>query len=331
MFAIATTDLSWFEHVRSGHMGRTVNFWTPTPWGVKGLHTGDRLYFMLKAPIRKVAGFGSFTRYVDMTASEAWAAYGLGNGVDSLLGLVRKIESFAEKRSKGYVSTENPLIGCIELSDVVTLDDADFITPDQVGLSFPNQVVKLKYFSGVDPIAAHLGITEGLIARFVLIQGEPSRKPTLRKDRKHQSAFRQEILANYDHRCCITSERVVELLEAAHIQPYIDERSNHPQNGLCLRVDLHRLFDEGLISLTSRNTVAVSDHLAGTSYAGLEGAPVSPPVDVLMKPSPEALGFHRTSVFRSKIVVLAKPEGRAEWQPPALLPSASSPSPLGRG
>ena len=60
----------------------------------------------------------------------------------------------------------------------------------------------------------------------------------------------------------------MELLEAAHIQPYIDERSNHPQNGLCLRVDLHRLFDEGLISVTSRNTVAVSDHLAGTSMAG---------------------------------------------------------------
>jgi putative restriction endonuclease len=318
MFAIATTDLSWFEHVRSGHMGPAVNFWTPTPWGVKGLQPGDRLYFMLKAPIRKVAGFGSFIRYTDMTASEAWAAYGLGNGVDSLLGLVRKIESFAEKRSKGYVSTENPIIGCIELSDVVALDDADFITPDQIGLSFPNQVVKLKYFSGVDPIAAHVSLSEKSVARFVLIQGEPSRKPTLRKDRKHQSAFRQEILANYAHRCCITSERVVELLEAAHIQPYIDERSNHSQNGLCLRVDLHRLFDEGLISVTSRNTVAVSDHLAGTSYAGLEGATVSLPVDVLVKPSPEALGFHRTSVFRSRMVVRSKPQARTERQPTTL-------------
>jgi hypothetical protein len=181
-----------------------------------------------------------------------------------------------------------------------------------------NQVVKLKYFSGVDPIAAHVSLSEKSVARFALIQGEPSRKPTLRKDRKHQSAFRQEILANYAHRCCITSERVVELLEAAHIQPYIDERSNHPQNGLCLRVDLHRLFDEGLISVTSRNTVAVSDHLAGTSYAGLEGATVSLPVDVLVKPSPEALGFHRTSVFRSRMVVRSKPQARTERQPTTL-------------
>jgi hypothetical protein len=73
--------------------------------------------------------------------------------------------------------------------------------------------------------------------------------------------------------------------------------------------------------------VAVSDHLVGTSYAGLEGAPVSLPVDVLMKPSPEALGFHRTSVFRSKTVVMSKPQARAVWQPATLSPSASSPSP----
>lgn len=83
MFAIAPTDLDWFERMRSGPVGRVVNFWTPTPWGVRGLHTGDRLYFMLKAPIRKIGGYGTFTRYVDMSASTAWQTYGLGNGVDS--------------------------------------------------------------------------------------------------------------------------------------------------------------------------------------------------------------------------------------------------------
>src|SRR5258708_30247438 len=49
------------------------------------------------------------------------------------------------------------------------------------------------------------------------------------------------------------SEAVVELLEAAHIQPYVDERSNHPQNGLCLRVDLHRLFDEGQVDTQAQS------------------------------------------------------------------------------
>ena len=65
MFAIAPTDLDWFERIRTGPIGKTVNFWTPTPWEVKGFREGDRLYFMLKSPVRKIGGYGSFVRYLD--------------------------------------------------------------------------------------------------------------------------------------------------------------------------------------------------------------------------------------------------------------------------
>src|SRR5215469_14368385 len=143
MFAIAPTDLDWFEWMRGEPMPRVVNFWTPTPWGIKRLSLGDRLYFMLKAPIRKIGGYGTFVRYVDMTASEAWTAYGTANGVASRDELVRRIEGFAKKRSRDFVSTGNPLIGCIELSDVITLDEDRYIGPDEGGHSFPDQVVKL--------------------------------------------------------------------------------------------------------------------------------------------------------------------------------------------
>src|SRR3954453_24043099 len=95
MFAIAPTDLDWFEQMRSKRTGRVVNFWTPTPWGVKRLRGGDRLYFMLKAPVRKIGGYGSFSRYIDMSAADAWAEYGLGNGVDSRDELIKKIEMFS--------------------------------------------------------------------------------------------------------------------------------------------------------------------------------------------------------------------------------------------
>ena len=123
MFAIATTDLRWHEWFRNHPPAAIVNFWTPTPWNVKGLNPGDRLYFMMKAPVRKIGGYGTFVRYVDMTASEAWTAYGTANGVASRDELVRRIEGFAKKRSRDFVSTGNPLIGCIELSDVITLDE----------------------------------------------------------------------------------------------------------------------------------------------------------------------------------------------------------------
>ena len=233
MFAIAVTDLDWFDHLRSHTTGRTVNFWTPTPWGVKELRAGDRLYFMLKAPVRKVGGYGAFSRYVDMSAAEAWAAYGLGNGVSSHSELVTKINSFAERRSKGLVS------------------------------------------------------------------GPVTHTQTTRKDREGHSPFRQEVLRNYGYQCCMTKERITALLEAAHIQPYVDSRSNHPQNGLCLRVDVHRLFDEGLISITEQSTIAVSARLTGTSYQKLAGEHLRLPDQLAAHPSLIALEFHRKEVFRS--------------------------------
>ena len=103
------------------------------------------------------------------------------------------------------------------------------------------------------------------------------------------------VLRNYGYRCCAVGEPVVELLEAAHIQPYVDERSNHAQNGLCLRVDLHRLFDEGLLAVSDDHKLQVSPALRGTSYAALEGKPIAPPTSAEALPSPAALAAHRNS------------------------------------
>ncbi|MCX4139339.1 HNH endonuclease [Paraburkholderia sp. SEWSISQ10-3 4] len=294
MFAIAPTDLDWFERLRAAPTGRSVNFWTPTPWGVKGLGAGNRLYFMLKAPVRKIGGYGIFRRYIDMTASEAWRTYGLGNGVDSQTDLVSKVEGFARKRAGRYVSSVNPVIGCIELEDIVMLDDDQFISPEPFGHSFPREVVKLKYFSEPDGLASYLG-TSRVNRPFELVIGFVNRKPSQRKDRKRQPVFRQQVLRNYGYRCCVYGESVVELLEAAHIQPYINEQSNHPQNGLCLRVDLHRLFDEGLLAVTDEFTLMVSSQLADSSYAGLQGKKLALPENTSAHPSSEALALHRDS------------------------------------
>jgi putative restriction endonuclease len=297
-FAIAPTDLEWFEQLRSLPSLGSVNFWTPTPWSVRGLNAGDRLYFMLKSPIRKVGGFGIFSRYTDMTASDAWQAYGLGNGVETKQELIAKIEHFAEKRSVSFQASDNPLIGCIELSDAVFLDDAAFIVPEDYGHSFPNQVVKLKYFDEPDNIAPRIG-AETALQQFSLISGESDRVMASRKARRGQSVFRQAVLASYGHKCCITGETVPELLEAAHIQPYIDERSNHVQNGLSLRVDLHRLFDAGLITVSEDLKVRLHESLMRTSYAALEGQDLRAPLIDGQRPSSIALAFHRGSKFRA--------------------------------
>ena len=37
MFAIAPTDLNWFQQLRTeGVHGDVINFWTPTPWNISG-------------------------------------------------------------------------------------------------------------------------------------------------------------------------------------------------------------------------------------------------------------------------------------------------------
>ena len=99
------------------------------------------------------------------------------------------------------------------------LDDERFITPEQCGHSFPNQVVKLKYFDAFDGISARLDIDITATTPFATVTGDPSRKPVMRKDRKGQPIFRQRILRNYDYRCCISGDGLGEVLEAAHIQP----------------------------------------------------------------------------------------------------------------
>ncbi|MEB3047693.1 HNH endonuclease [Rhizobium mulingense] len=297
MFAIAPTDLEWFDRLRAGPVPELINFWTPTPWNVRRLTTNDRLYFLLKHPIRKVGGYGIFDRYIELSAADAWEEFGIGNGVDSRESLAGKVRNFAAKRSL-TAPAPNPQIGCILLREPVFLNDGEFISPDDVGHSFPKEVVKLKYFTDADRLATTLGSPLAGSMPFTLVAGSGVRKRITRKDRKGQAEFRQMVLRNYAHRCCVTGSGVVELLEAAHIQPYIDKRSDHPQNELCMRVDLHRLFDSGLITIDASFQLRASPKLAGTGYDKLSGQPVKLPTSSTAHPSIQALDYHRHQVFR---------------------------------
>jgi len=296
MFAIALTDGHLLETLRTGRTGKVINFWTPTPWNIRGLQPDDRLYFLLKSPIRKIAGHGDFRRYANMRASEAWSAYGLGNGVASLDELVKSVDHFASMHSKNYAATADPEIGCIELSNPVFFPDDEFISPDTIGLSIPNKVMKLKYFTGLDPIKSNRHSV--VVESFMLVEGIPERNLATRKKRVRASAFRKQIMANFNDRCCISGVALQEILEASHIQPYINDLSNHPQNGLCLRVDLHCLFDAGLITIDTHFKVVLSKQLLGTAYGALDQKCIELPIDPSLQPALLALEFHRSKVFR---------------------------------
>src|SRR5579862_5392280 len=70
--------------------------------------------------------------------------------------------------------------------------------------------------------------------------------------RQGQPRFREALLGAYGGRYAISRCDVAEVLEAAHVLPYRGKQTNHVQNGILLRGDLHTLFDLGLIAVETR-------------------------------------------------------------------------------
>jgi hypothetical protein len=111
--------------------------------------------------------------------------------------------------------------------------------------------------------------------------------------RRGQAKFRKALLAAYRGKCAITGCDAVEALEAAHISPYRGDYSDHVQNGLLLRADLHSLFDLGLISIDPRTMkVVIATELIGTTYGELVKSSLALPSDPKQKPSEKALAAH---------------------------------------
>jgi len=111
--------------------------------------------------------------------------------------------------------------------------------------------------------------------------------------RRGQAKFRQALLAAHGGQCQITGCNAVEALEAAHIAPYKGDHTNHVQNGLLLRADLHSLFDLGLFSIDPATMkVVISKKLTGTHYEDISGRKLSLPEQAHLQPNRKALAQH---------------------------------------
>ena len=104
--------------------------------------------------------------------------------------------------------------------------------------------------------------------------------------RRGQPAFRAALLIAYERRCVITACSVEDVLEEAHITPYLGDLTNHVSNGLLLRTDLHTLFDCGLLAIEPKTrTIVISDGLKRSSYVNLAGRQLRRPKDPASAPS----------------------------------------------
>lgn len=94
--------------------------------------------------------------------------------------------------------------------------------------------------------------------------------------RDGQTEFRSLILAAYG-RCVVTGCDVEPVLQAAHIIPYVDARSNIVSNGLCLRSDIHALYDRNLIRIGADGVVRVDANVTCQDYRRLDGRAIAAP------------------------------------------------------
>jgi predicted restriction endonuclease len=100
--------------------------------------------------------------------------------------------------------------------------------------------------------------------------------PRLIQPRLGQGVFRVVVTDAYDRACAVTEEHSLPALEAAHIRPYAEEGPHDVRNGLLIRVDLHRLFDAGYVTVTPDFRLEVSnplktDYRNGRSYYPYHG------------------------------------------------------------
>lgn len=92
--------------------------------------------------------------------------------------------------------------------------------------------------------------------------------------RKKQAYLRRELMAVYEGMCVVSGCRVAAVLEAAHIVPVSDGGEDVVSNALLLRVDLHRLFDAGLIAFyedDGKLVIYVHSSLGASEYYELNG------------------------------------------------------------
>ncbi|MDG3016737.1 HNH endonuclease [Speluncibacter jeojiensis] len=113
--------------------------------------------------------------------------------------------------------------------------------------------------------------------------------------RKGQSKFRDSLLAAYGSTCAVTGSTVTAVLEAAHIDRYYGEHTNHVTNGLLLRSDIHTLFDLRQFTIADDMTILLAPWLRDSEYAYLHGCTIRMPSDTHLRLNREALARHRES------------------------------------
>jgi putative restriction endonuclease len=120
------------------------------------------------------------------------------------------------------------------------------------------------------------------------------------RQRIHQQAFRERVVAAYRSQCAMCRLRHAELLDAAHIVPDSAEGEPNVSNGLALCKLHHSAFDSFLVSVTPDYSIQVRASVLEEedgpvlehALKGLQGLVIQLPTRVSERPDRDSLAWH---------------------------------------
>ncbi len=299
-FYVGVTDRHWFDYLQARLGLDEVNFWSP---GARHLNAerGMPFLFKLKAPINAIGGMGFMSFVQRMTIRDAWEFFGDKNGAPTLPDLLRRIA--ANRPDKKATPADE--IGCFVLSQPIF-----FATPIPQPEDWKMSIQGGRYYSPAEPVGRAVWRDVQIALAGLAVPAKASAfggvgAPTLRPTRLGQGAFRKLVLDAYGRQCAVSGEHTVPVLQASHIKPFAEVQLHEVSNGISLRSDIHTLFDQGYVTVTSDCRFVVSDELREDFDNGeiyYEYARKQPtiilPADPQNRPKREFLEWHAAERFK---------------------------------
>jgi putative restriction endonuclease len=308
-FYIGVTDPRWFSYLSQTNP-EDVNFWRPGGQAFKAVEQSAPFVFKLKGRINKIVGLGFFYQFIRLPITVAWDTFGTGNGFSTFIDFAVAIDELRGKRE------HNPELGCIVLTNPIFFAEKDWIsvpsdwksnivsgstysTETEIGRSLWKEIdMRLQNY-----LTSSLDVSKSLA--MISSDISPEYNHIMTKVRIGQASFRVSVTSVYQKRCSVTGERTLPVLEAAHIKSYSKSGPNLASNGLLLRSDLHKLFDNGYLTITPDLRIEVSARIRtefenGKEYYQFDGRNLAfVPHDANFRPKVEYLEWHNQNVFRS--------------------------------
>ncbi|MCG3201464.1 MAG: hypothetical protein NFCOHLIN_01334 [Gammaproteobacteria bacterium] len=263
------------------------------------MEPGWPFLFKLHSPKNFIVGGGFFIRFSQLPCFLAWEAFGEKNGATSLRELIERVA-----RYRHAPQTPGSVLGCNILNAPFFFLEHEWIP---IPKNWPANVQRgMTYDTNEsygralwDEVVMRLEQSTLAIADATKVADKPRfGAQYLTHARLGQGAFRVLVTDAYHRRCAVTGEKTLPALEAAHIQAHSAFGPNHVNNGLLLRADIHRLFDDGYVTIDRDLRFLVSKRVReefenGREYYQFHGRPlVNLPDAPEERPSAAFLEWH---------------------------------------